>query len=295
MAGNSSLTLISRYHLRSSGEGAAATAADENMLHGQRVVVVMPAFRAEKTLEACYRAIPHDVVDLVLLVDDASDDATLAVARRLGIPTICHAVNAGYGANQKTCYMEALKAGADIVVMVHPDYQYEPRLITALVSLVASGVYDVAVGSRMLGKTALAGGMPRYKYVANRLLTGVQNVVCGARLSEYHTGFRAFSRRVLETLPLGANSSDFLFDNQMLVQALAFGMRIGEVSCPARYFEDASQISFRRSIVYGFGVLRTSFAYRLWRWRLASPRIFSAQPEFKLTHPALVGTARILP
>jgi len=264
----------------------------ERMLHNQRIIVVMPAYRAEKTLEACYRAIPHDVVDAVVLVDDASDDATLAVAERLGVPTIRHANNAGYGANQKTCYTEALRAGADIVVMVHPDYQYEPRLITALASLVASGVYDVALGSRMLGKTALAGGMPRYKYHANRFLTAFQNLMTGARLSEYHTGFRAFSRRVLETLPLGANSSDFLFDNQMLVQALAFDMRIGEVSCPTRYFEGASQISFRRSVTYGLGVLKTSLAYRLWRWGLVSPLIFSPQPEYKLTHPAIVTPAR---
>lgn len=261
------------------------------MLHGQRVIVVMPAYRAEKTLEACVRAIPRDVVDAVLLVDDASDDATIAVAESLGLPTFRHSINAGYGANQKTCYREALRAGADIVVMVHPDYQYEPRLITALASLVAAGVYDVAIGSRMLGRTALAGGMPRYKYHANRALTALQNLMTGARLSEYHTGFRAFSRRVLETLPLGANSSDFVFDNQMLVQALAFGMRIGEVSCPTRYFEDASQISFRRSVVYGMGVLRTSLAYRLWRWGLVSPRIFSTEPEFKLVDPALATTA----
>jgi glycosyltransferase involved in cell wall biosynthesis len=262
------------------------------VIHGQRVVVVMPAYRAERTLAACYRAIPHDVVDAVVLVDDASDDATIAVAESLGLNTVRHAINAGYGANQKTCYSEALRAGADIVVMVHPDYQYEPRLITALASLVASGVYDVALGSRMLGKSALKGGMPRYKYHANKFLTAFQNLMTGAHLSEYHTGYRAYSRRVLETLPLGANSSDFLFDNQMLVQALAFDMRIGEVSCPTRYFEDASQISLRRSIVYGFGVLRTSVTYRLWRWGLAAPAIFSAQPEYKLTHPALITTAR---
>jgi len=262
------------------------------MIHGQRLVVVMPAYRAEKTLESCYRAIPHDVVDAMLLVDDASDDATLAVAERLGLRAIRHPVNAGYGANQKTCYAAALAADADIVVMLHPDYQYEPRLITALASLVASGVYDVALGSRMLGKTALAGGMPRYKYYSNRVLTGVQNILTGTRLSEYHTGFRAFSRRVLETLPLGANSQDFLFDNQMIAQALAFGMRIGEISCPTRYFEDASEISFRRSIVYGFGVLRTSVAYRAWRWGLARPRIFDAGPEWKLrpgTEPVLAA------
>ncbi len=230
------------------------------MLHGQRVVVVMPAFRAEKTLEACYRAIPHDVVDLVLLVDDASDDATLAVAQRLGIPTICHAVNAGYGGNQKTCYMEALKAGADIVVMVHPDYQYEPRLITALVSLVASGVYDVAVGSRMLGKTALAGGMPRYKYIANRALTLVENLLLGQKLSEYHTGLRAFRREVLAQLPLERNSDDFVFDNEILVQAFAAKFRVGELSCPTKYFAEASSIHFAPSVRYGFGVLRAAFA-----------------------------------
>ena len=256
------------------------------MLHGQRVIVVMPAYRAEKTLAACYRAIPHDVVDAVLLVDDASDDATLRVARALGLDPIRHATNAGYGANQKTCYAAALGAGADIVVMLHPDYQYEPRLITAIASLVASGVYDMAIGSRMLGKTALAGGMPRYKYYANRVLTGFQNLMVGTRLSEYHTGFRAFSRKVLETLPLGANSQDFLFDNQLIVQALAFGMRIGEISCPTRYFEDASQISFRRSLTYGLGVVRTSVSYRLWRWHLASPRIFSPQAKWKLTAAA---------
>jgi glycosyltransferase involved in cell wall biosynthesis len=262
------------------------------MLHGLRVVVVMPAYRAERTLEACYRAIPLDVVDAIVLVDDASDDATIAIAERLGLRTVRHALNAGYGANQMTCYTEALRAGADVVVMVHPDYQYEPKLITALASLVASGVYDVAIGSRMLGKTARAGGMPRYKYHANRFLTAFQNVMTGARLSEYHTGFRAFSRRVLETLPLGANSSDFLFDNQMLVQALAFGMRVGEISCPTRYFEGASQISFRRAVGYGFGVLRTSVAYRLWRWGLASPLIFSQKPELRLTHPAIVTPVR---
>ena len=255
------------------------------MLHGQRVVVVMPAYRAEKTLEACYRAIPHDVVDAVLLVDDASDDATLAVAEELGLRPIRHAINAGYGANQKTCYAAALAAGADIVVMLHPDYQYEPRLITALASLVASGVYDMAVGSRMLGKTALAGGMPRYKYYANRCLTAFQNVMTGTRLSEYHTGFRAFSRRVLETLPLGANSQDFLFDNQMLVQALAFDMAIGEVSCPTKYFPEASEISFGRSVIYGLGVLGTSLSYRLWRWKLSRPRIFSSKAQLQLgTH-----------
>ena len=262
------------YHPRDSVES--------HMLHGQKIVVVMPAYHAEKTLADCYAAIPHDVVDLVLLVDDASDDATLEVAQRLGIVTHSHPENRGYGANQKTCYAEALAEDADIVVMLHPDYQYEPRLITAMAAMVASGVYDVVIGSRILGNTALAGGMPRYKYVANRVLTALQNLIVGAKLSEFHTGYRAFSRRVLETLPLAANAEGFVFDNQMLVQALAFGLSIGEISCPTRYFADASEISFGSSIVYGFGVLWTSLQYRLWRWGLARPRIFSAQADLRL-------------
>lgn len=255
------------------------------MLHGQRVVVVMPAYHAEKTLEDCYKAIPHDIVDLALLVDDASADATFAVAQKLGIATLRHPENRGYGANQKTCYVEALARGADIVVMLHPDYQYEPRLITAMVAMVASGVYDVVLGSRMLGKTAIAGGMPRYKYLANRVLTAVQNIVVGARLSEFHTGYRAFSRKVLETLPLAANSSGFIFDNQMLLQALGFGMRIGEISCPTRYSADSSVISFGRAVVYGLGVLWTSLQYRLWRWDLLRPEIFSTRTDLRLATP----------
>ena len=253
------------------------------MLHGKKIVVVMPAYYAEKTLEECFRAIPHDIVDLVLLVDDASDDATVAVAEELGIHTVRHPSNRGYGGNQKTCYALALERGADIVVMLHPDYQYEPRLIPAMAAMIASDVYDVVIGSRMLGNTALAGGMPRYKYVANRLLTFVQNVLLGSKLSEFHTGYRAFSRRVLETLPLAQNSDDFVFDNEMLVQALAFGMRIGEISCPTRYFPEASQINFRRSVVYGCGVLWTGLVYRLWKWKLASPRLFSQDASLRLT------------
>ena len=252
------------------------------MLHGKKIAVVMPAYFAEKTLEDCFNAIPHDIVDLVLLVDDASSDATIAVAQQLGIVTHRHAKNRGYGANQKTCYAKALAAGADIVVMLHPDYQYEPRLITAMAAMVASNVYDLVIGSRILGNTAIAGGMPRYKYVANRVLTALQNLIVGSKLSEFHTGYRAFSRRVLETLPLAANSQDFIFDNQILVQALAFGMRIGEISCPTRYFEDASQISFRRSVIYGFGVLWTSLQYRLWRWGVLHPRIFSTRADLRL-------------
>jgi glycosyltransferase involved in cell wall biosynthesis len=259
------------------------------MLHQKKIAVVMPAYRAEKTLEECYRAIPHDVVDTVLLVDDASDDATLAVAERLGIRAHRHPRNRGYGGNQKTCYTLALEAGADIVVMLHPDYQYEPRLITAMAAMIASDVYDVVLGSRILGKTAISGGMPRYKYVANRLLTFVQNILVGAKLSEFHSGYRAFSRRVLETLPLAANSDDFVFDNQMLVQALAFGLRIGEISCPTKYFPEASEISFKRSIRYGLGVLRTSVVYRLWKWKLMRPRFLSTQAQLRL--PAAADAA----
>jgi glycosyltransferase involved in cell wall biosynthesis len=252
------------------------------MLHGNKIVVVMPAYHAAQTLEACYAAIPHDVVDEVLLVDDASGDETVAIAERLGIRTHRHAVNRGYGANQRTCYTLALAAGADIVVMLHPDYQYEPRLVTAMAAMVASGVYEVVIGSRILGNGALAGGMPLWKYVSNRALTAVQNLLVGAKLSEFHTGFRAFSRRVLAELPLAGNSDDFVFDNQMLLQALAFDMRIGELSCPTKYFPEASQISFRRSVVYGFGVLRTSLVYRLWRWGLLRPRLFSHDPALRL-------------
>jgi len=241
------------------------------MLHGQKIVVVMPAYHAEKTLAACHAAIPHDIVDRVLLVDDASDDATVAVAESLGIRTHRHPANRGYGGNQKTCYALALEEGADIVVMLHPDYQYEPKLITAMAAMIASGVYDVVIGSRILGNTAIAGGMPLYKYVFNRALTAVENLLIGSKLSEFHSGYRAFSRDVLETLPLAANSDDFVFDNQMLVQAHAFGQRIGEISCPTKYFPEASEINFRRSVVYGFGVLGTALAYRLWKWGVRSP------------------------
>jgi glycosyltransferase involved in cell wall biosynthesis len=252
------------------------------MLHQKKIAVVMPAYRAAKTLEACWRAIPHDTVDCVLLVDDASDDATVAVARELGIRTHRHPQNRGYGGNQKTCYTLALEEGADIVVMLHPDYQYEPRLITPMAGMIASGVYDVVLGSRILGKTALAGGMPRYKYVFNRLLTFAQNILLGSKLSEFHTGYRAFSRHALSTLPLRANSDDFVFDNQMLVQAVAAGLRIGEISCPTKYFPEASQISFRRSLRYGLGVLATSVSYRLWRWGLMRPRFLSTEPQWRL-------------
>jgi glycosyltransferase involved in cell wall biosynthesis len=235
------------------------------MLAGHKIVVVMPAYNAARTLERTFGEIPRDVVDEVLLVDDDSHDGTPEMARRLGIPCVVHPSNRGYGANQKTCYREALKLGADIVVMLHPDYQYSPRLIPVLAGLVASGEYQVALGSRILGSRALQGGMPVYKYVANRLLTALQNLLLGSKLSEFHTGFRAFSRQVLLELPLLANSDDFVFDNQMLAQAIYFGFQVGEASCPTRYFAEASTISFARSLRYGLGVLLTSLQFLLAR------------------------------
>ena len=252
------------------------------MLHGKRIVVVLPAYRAEKTLEKTVEEIPRDIVDEIVLVDDASSDNTVELSSRLGLRTFRHEVNLGYGANQKTCYLEALKLGADVVIMLHPDYQYDPRLVTAMSAMVASGIYDVVLGSRILGSTALRGGMPLYKYVSNRMLTLFQNLMLSAKLSEYHTGYRAFSRRVLERLPLLANSDDFVFDNQMLTQAVAFGFPIGEISCPTKYFPEASSINFRRSVVYGFGVLGTSVLYRLWRWGLVKTRLFSERPTLRL-------------
>jgi glycosyltransferase involved in cell wall biosynthesis len=247
------------------------------MLHQKKIIVVLPAYNAAKTLELTYREIPHDIVDEVILVDDASRDDTAARASELGIHTIIHSENRGYGGNQKTCYTEALSHGADVVVMVHPDYQYSPRLITAMASMVLSGHYDVVLGSRILGGGALKGGMPFYKYLANRLLTLVENMALGVKLSEYHTGYRAFSRRVLESLPLDANSDDFVFDNEMLAQAVYFGFPIGEISCPTKYFEDASSINFRRSVKYGFGVLATSLKFLLKRWGIMRSSIFEAK------------------
>jgi glycosyltransferase involved in cell wall biosynthesis len=244
------------------------------MLDGKRVAVVLPAYNAEQTLVRTYREIPLDVVDDVILIDDASKDATSQLARSLGIHTIIHEANRGYGGNQKTCYAAALERGADIVVMLHPDYQYSPRLVTAMASMIASGHYDVVMASRILGKGALKGGMPLYKYVANRALTALENVLLGQKLSEYHSGYRAWSRKVLETLPLEVCSDDFVFDNQMLAQATWFGFDIGEISCPTRYFAEASSINFRRSCIYGWGVLSTALAYRLARWGLVRPALF---------------------
>jgi len=247
------------------------------MLHGRKIVVVLPAYFAAETLERTFAEIPRDVVDDILLVDDASTDGTIELAQKLGIRSYQHARNSGYGANQKTCYRAALEAGADIVVMLHPDYQYDPRLIPAMAAMVASDTYDVVIGSRILGGGAIAGGMPRYKYVSNRFLTAFQNLMMGAKLSEYHTGYRAFARRVLETLPIEQNSDDFVFDNEVLAQAIGAGFRIGEVSCPAKYFAEASSISFRRSVRYGLGVLRVSAEYRLWKLGLMRPKLFGAR------------------
>ena len=238
-------------------------------------MVVLPAYNAGRTLEQTISEIPMSVVDELLLVDDASGDDTVEVAERLGIPFVVHPENRGYGGNQKTCYTEALRRGADIVIMLHPDYQYSPRLIEAMAPLVASGAFDVVLGSRILGEGALAGGMPVYKYVSNRALTAFENVFLGLKLSEYHTGYRAFRREVLETLPLHECSDDFVFDNQILAQAAMFGFRIGEISCPTRYFAEASSINFRRSVVYGLGVLETSLRFRLHKSGVKRDKLFN--------------------
>lgn len=246
------------------------------MLHGRKIVIVLPAYHAEKTLVMTYNEIPFDIVDDVVLVDDFSSDRTVEVGKTLGIKNIIvHAKNVGYGGNQKTCYREALNLGADIVVMVHPDYQYTPKLVTAMASMIASGEFDVVLASRILGKGALAGGMPLYKYVSNRFLTFVENILLGQKLSEYHTGYRAFSREVLLKIPLLENSDDFVFDNEMLAQTSYFGFRIGEISCPTKYFAEASSINFRRSVVYGLGVLSTALKFRLQKLGLGSYPIFN--------------------
>ena len=246
------------------------------MINGKRIAVVLPAYNAEKTLELTVRELP-ELVDSCILVDDHSSDGTVRVAQELGIPFFVHDKNYGYGRNQQTCYREALSAGADVIIMVHPDYQYTPLLVTAMASMVAYGVYDVVLGSRIIGGRALRGGMPLYKYVANRFLTAFENLFLGIKLSEYHTGYRAFSRDVLTRLPLVENSDDFVFDNQMLAQCAHFGFSIGEVSCPTKYFEEASSINFRRSVKYGLGVVATALQFGLQRAGLAKFRIFSDQ------------------
>jgi glycosyltransferase involved in cell wall biosynthesis len=245
------------------------------MINGKKIAVVMPAYNAEKTLPQTVGELP-DAVDIRILVDDGSTDATVRVAESMGLKVFTHDRNYGYGRNQQTCYREALAAGADIVVMVHPDYQYSPLLVTAMAGMVASGVYDVVLGSRILGGGALKGAMPRYKYFANRVLTAFQNLMSGAKLSEYHTGFRAFTCDVLRQLPLLENSDDFVFDNEMLAQCIFFGYRIGEISCPTKYFEQASSINFARSVKYGFGVLATTLKLWLQRLGLFHLRLFSA-------------------
>ena len=244
------------------------------MISGKGVCVVMPAYNAEKTLRQTVAEIDRSIVDDVVLVDDASSDRTVHVARELGVHSIVHAKNRGYGGNQKTCYREALSRGADIVVMLHPDYQYTPKLLPAMASMIASEQFDCVLGSRILGVGALAGGMPLWKYVANRVLTASENILLGYKLAEYHTGYRAFSRRLLETLPLDRNSEDFVFDNQMLAQAIWYGFQVGEISCPTRYFAEASSINFRRSVKYGFGVLGTALEFRLARWGVRQSPLF---------------------
>lgn len=245
------------------------------MLNGKRIAVVMPAYNAEKTLQATVDELP-EIVDLRILVDDNSRDRTVEFARQLGLLHFVHDRNYGYGRNQQTCYTEALAEGADVVIMLHPDYQYTPLLVTAMASMVAYGVYDVVLGSRIIGGQALRGGMPLYKYIFNRLLTAFENFFLEIKVSEYHTGYRAFSREVLTKLPLLENSDDFVFDNQMLAQCAYFGFRIGEVSCPTKYFAEASSINFRRSVKYGLGVLLTTMQFALQRWGLGKFRIFDA-------------------
>ncbi|MBI1920710.1 MAG: glycosyltransferase family 2 protein [Geobacter sp.] len=240
------------------------------MLNNKKIVVVLPAYNAANTLEMTFNEIPREVVDDVVLVDDASRDETAEIARKLGIRTVVHRQNRGYGGNQKTCYSTALGLGADIVVMVHPDYQYTPKLIAAMAAMIAYGEFDAVLASRILGTGALKGGMPLYKYIFNRCLTLVENILLGEKFSEYHTGYRAFSREVLENLPLEANSDDFVFDNQMIVQMVWFGYRLGEISCPTKYFEEASSINFRRSVIYGLGVLKTAFQFRMQKWGISS-------------------------
>jgi len=244
------------------------------VINGKKIVVVMPAYNAEQTLQQTYHEIPREIVDEVILVDDASLDNTAQIARNLGIKTIVHTKNTGYGGNQKTCYTSALELGADIIIMLHPDYQYTPKLITAMASLIAEGLFDCVLGSRILGVGALKGGMPLYKYISNRGLTFIQNILLGYKLSEYHTGYRGFSRSIVETLPIQENSDNFIFDNQMLAQIIFAGFSIGEITCPARYLETSSTINLLNSIVYGLGVLWVSILYRLTKWGIYKSYLF---------------------
>jgi glycosyltransferase involved in cell wall biosynthesis len=252
------------------------------MIEGRKVAVVLPAYNAAKTLRQTVAEIPRDIVDDVILTDDCSRDETIAVAEELGLHVVTHDRNRGYGGNQKSCYTAALARGADIVVMLHPDYQYSPRLVRAMASMIASGHYDAVFASRILGRGALVGGMPVYKYVFNRMLTLVQNILMQQKLSEYHTGYRAWNREVLERLPLLSCSDDFVFDNQMIAQAAWFGFQLGEISCPTKYFPEASSINFRRSCTYGLGVLKTSVEYRLAKWGVRASRLFGAEDALRL-------------
>ena len=247
------------------------------MINSKRVCVVMPSYNAEKTLQKTYDEIPKNIVDEIILTDDASKDQTVKLAHRLGIKTFIHDQNKGYGGNQKTCYKAALDVGADIIIMLHPDYQYTPKLITAMASMIAEGIFDAVIGSRILGNKAMKGGMPFYKYASNRFLTLIENFLIQQKLSEYHTGYRAFNRNILETIPILENSDDFVFDNQMLCQILYFGFEIGEVSCPALYFDDASSISFSRSITYGLGVIQTALKYAMAKQGIGHFKIFNPQ------------------
>jgi glycosyltransferase involved in cell wall biosynthesis len=248
------------------------------MINGHRISVVMPAYNAAVTLSRTVAELDRDVIDEIVLVDDASTDQTVPLARELGLEPILHDVNLGYGGNQKTCYRRALDLGADIIVMVHPDYQYSPLLAPAMASMIAYGEYDMVLASRILAQNSVARGMPRYKYIANRFLTGVENVLLQQKLSEYHTGFRAFSSKLLAGLPFERNSDDFVFDNQIIAQAISAGARIGELSCPTRYQTEASSINLRRSITYGFGVLRTSGQYQLRKQRLRHYPYLDVEP-----------------
>lgn len=246
------------------------------MLEGKKIIVVMPAYNAEKTLEKTYNDIPKEIVDEIVLTDDKSSDRTVKIAKELGITVFEHEINRGYGANQKTCYKRAIARGADIIIMLHPDYQYPPKLITAMAGLITSGMFDVVLGSRVLGGMAVKGGMPVYKYIFNRSLTAIENLFLGAKLSEYHTGYRGFSRDVIMSLPLEEDSDDFVFDNEMIVQALYFGYRIGEITAPSKYTSESSSISFRRSVIYGIGVILTAIKFVLQKMKLAKFKIFSS-------------------
>ena len=247
----------------------------EPMINGKKVCVVMPAYNAEKTLKKTYDGIPKDIVDDIILTDDASQDKTVKLSQELNIKTFVHTENRGYGGNQKTCYQAALESGADIVIMLHPDYQYNPKLIIPMTYMIAEEVFDTVIASRILGNKAMMGGMPLYKYISNRVLTLAENLIIQQKLSEYHTGYRAFSRKVLETIPLLENSDDFVFDNQMLCQILYFDFVVGEVSCPALYFPDASSISFSRSMTYGMGVMQTAMKYAFAKRDMGHFKIFN--------------------